>query len=303
MIDGMKRALLAIVLASGCTVIETVGDTEVDETTSSSSSTSGLLPTSAEPEGASSSTWSTTTTGSDDVSEDDGGCDFIGCEPSPDAPPSCDPMLQDCPRGYKCNIYINDGGTSYNAARCVPIVDDPDLPDEACTVEGSAVSGLDSCALGSVCAWVDFETGVGVCQPMCLGPDTNPSCADENRVCIVGGDAIPAFCFSRCDPLVQDCPEGLACYGYFEPVVCSASWSEPDAALLDACSTPSSCPAGTTCVGAENVGACPPDADACCASFCDLEAPDCPEPQTCRPYFTEPAPEGLESVGFCGASQ
>ncbi len=299
----MKRWPFLLLLVSGCTIIETFGDTEADGTTSdASSSTSGLLPTTAGHEDSTTSSGpassSSSSTSGEEPWSDNTGCGFLGCRPPMDFPPECDPMLQDCPRGEKCNIFANDGGNAWNAAWCVPIVPDPALPDEACTTEGL---GFDTCALGSVCAWIDADSGQGVCQPMCNGPDTSPSCDDPNRVCLIGGDAIPALCMSICDPLVQGCPTGLACYAAIgPPYTCGADWSEPDAAPLDPCRYANQCPVGSTCVGDETVGACPPEADRCCASFCDLAAPDCPSPLTCLPYATEPVPEGLESVGICG---
>lgn len=303
----MKRCLLPLLLATACTTIEYFDDADGTSTRGSeesSSTTTGLLPTGVGPPvtTSSSSTGSSggTSTG---VAADESGpdnCNFLGCEPYPDAPPQCDPMLQDCPRGQKCNIYSNDGGSAYNAARCVPLDDDPDLPDESCTFEDWPLSGLDSCAAGSVCAWVDVDTGLGVCQPMCEGRANAPGCADEDRVCRIGGDAIPAFCMKACSPLEDDCPAGLACYLQWQPYVCSGDFSEPDAAALDECDYANQCPAGTACAVADTVGVCPDGAERCCASFCDLQAPDCPTPLNCAPYFGEaPAPEGLESVGLC----
>ena len=42
--------------------------------------------------------------------------------------------------------------------------------------------------------------------------------------------------------------------------------------------------------------------DSCCSPWCNLEAPECPMPLECTPWFEEgTAPPGLEHIGVCAS--
>ena len=99
--------------------------------------------------------------GSDDVSfllEPDGGGDN-----------ECDPTAQDCPRGQKCTAWANDGGTFWNATRCVEVAGG-NVAGDSCMVEGNGVSGIDDCDVGHICLNTN-EENVGVCVAFCEGED------------------------------------------------------------------------------------------------------------------------------------
>ncbi len=75
---------------------------------------------------------STGTTGGDT-------CGFLcGTDEDATGVTPCDVFKQDCPEGEKCSAYADDGGTSWNASKCVPVNGDGQ-PGEPCTVEGSAL--------------------------------------------------------------------------------------------------------------------------------------------------------------------
>jgi hypothetical protein len=83
----------------------------------------------------------------------------MGVEPDGGSMHECDTFVQDCPPGEKCTVWASDGGSSWNATKCVAVVDDPSGPSEPCHVELSAVSGLDDCERGAPCWDVDPKTG------------------------------------------------------------------------------------------------------------------------------------------------
>lgn len=179
--------------SSPSTTSEPSGVTSTSTSTSTpasnSTSTSSLLDSSSGSTGAEGA-----------ASEDDGGCGFL-CDPDGGSRfLECDIWDQDCPRGEKCTPWVSDGGSSWNAMRCVPVAPDPDEPGEPCTKKGE----FDSCALGSICWDIDAKTGEGTCVSHCVGSDLDdPSC--------------PAM--TACTPFFED----GAAYPEFEHVgVCTA---------------------------------------------------------------------------------
>ncbi len=213
----------------------------------------------------------------------------------------CDPWLQDCPRGEKCAAWANDGGNVWNALNCAPVAPDPDGPGEACTVEGSPVSGIDSCDLGSMCFYVDAATNVGECVELCSGSEAEPSCADGS-VCSISNNGALNLCITSCDPLLQDCPDGQGCQPFGESFTC-LSTSEPPGGYGESCEFLATCEPGLFCIDAEQLPNC--ESAGCCTAFCSLDGDpsvECPEfPQTqCRPAYEEgSAPPGHESLGYC----
>ncbi len=220
-------------------------------------------------------------------------------DPDLSASDDCDLFVQDCPAGYKCMPWASDGGT-WNATRCSPVADNPAQVDEPCTVEGNAVSGLDDCELGSMCWDVDPETNEGVCVPMCIGDSANPSCDDPGRFCAISGDALLILCLPRCNPLVQDCPEGQACYPVQEELGCS--FYAGDEGFPGApCEFINACEPGTYCAHAYLVPGCE-GASGCCSPFCSLADPEppCLDGQTCVPFYAEVNEvPGFDDVGVC----
>jgi hypothetical protein len=242
-------------------------------------------------------------TGSEDGS---GGCQFI-CESTTDGPPpACDVWDQDCPEGEKCMPWANDGGNAWNSTICVPIGTEPGQPGDPCTVEGGGVSGYDSCDIASMCWDVIPETGEGVCIAFCQGSENNPVCDDPMTSCVIANDGVLVLCLPNCDPLLQDCPDGQACYVGDDAFVCVPDASGPDMGVYgDPCEFTNACDPGLLCVAAGAVPDC--DSAQCCSEFCDLAAADpdsaCQgqaDGQQCLGIFPDgQAPPGTEDFGFC----
>lgn len=200
--------------------------------------------------------------------------------------------------------WANDGGNSWNALRCVPVVSDPDGVGEACTVEGSGVSGIDSCDAHSMCFRVD-ENLEGECYPQCVGSENNPQCNQPDYSCSIGGEGVLTLCFPTCNPLLGDCEPGESCVPLDTSFTCAPDASGPDAgAAGDPCEFLNACNPGLLCFNTAAVGTCPPGSAGCCTPVCDVAADDCPNPQSCTPWF-EPgtAPFGQEDVGVCLESE
>ena len=232
------------------------------------------------------------------------GCTFLGCDDQPASTgDQCDVWSQDCPDGQKCTAWADDGGSSWNATKCSPVDPNPDLPGEPCTVKGSAVSGVDSCAKGTMCWDVDPDTNEGVCFPFCAGSLKEPICP-RGSVCHIHGDGPLILCEPFCDPLLQDCPGDHLCLpagGYWG---CVLDASGEEGQYGDPCEDANACDPGLLCLNPEYVPDC--NAGGCCSPFCDTdEANTCPGGgQVCVPFYDEgQAPKGLETIGFCGIPQ
>lgn len=240
---------------------------------------------------------------SDGSGTGEGGIGFINEPDGGSMEWECSLWDQNCPQGEKCNIYANDGGSSWNATKCVPIVDDPDEVGEPCTVEGSGVSGLDSCVLGSVCWDVDPETNTGTCISFCIGSETNPTCPDPSQLCS-GRDFM--LCLPLCCPLEQDCADGQGCYPINDEFTCAPDASGDAGAFGDGCEFLNVCDPGLFCANADTVPNCHGSLG-CCSEFCDLTNPNASAGclgasggQECVPWYQEgQAPPGFEHTGVC----
>ncbi len=219
----------------------------------------------------------------------------------------CDQWVQDCPDGEKCLPWANDGGSSWNATRCSEISDAPGQTGDECTVEGSGVSGLDSCDLGNMCYYVDPETNIGSCVALCFGSPEAPLC-DPGFACSISNNGVLTLCRAECDPLLQDC-DNAACLpaAGSNTFVCIVDASGESGATGDACEFLNACDPGNLCLPADNFGpGCDQGGASCCSEFCDVTDAD-PDAvctaagHTCQNYFEEgEAPPDVEHVGFCG---
>jgi hypothetical protein len=217
----------------------------------------------------------------------------------------CDQWSQDCPVGEKCMPWANDGGNSWNALRCTPLQANPGQIGDDCMVEGSGVTGLDNCDIGSMCYYVDPETAVGQCVGMCLGTPEAPQC-DPGFLCSISNNGVLTLCRAECDPLLQDC-DGSACLpaAGADGFVCIVDASGDAGAAGDACEFLNSCDPGLFCGDAAALPDCA--GSGCCTEFCDLTDP-MPDAAcslsaggaACTPWF-EPgsAPPDLDHVGAC----
>jgi hypothetical protein len=199
------------------------------------------------------------------------------CEPISDDPAlACDPSAQDCPPDEKCMPWANDGGSAWNALRCVPVVAAPRTVGETCAVVGSGVSGEDDCDLGLMCWDVDPRTNLGTCLALCGGCSDAPTCAPACTSCVVGNWGVLPLCMPTCDPVAQDCRDGTACGALPEgPTFCYPSVPERIGIAGDPCRYSNSCDPGFTCVEATAFPGCVGTVG-CCSPWCD-DAEDCSE--------------------------
>jgi hypothetical protein len=221
----------------------------------------------------------------------------------------CDMFAQDCPDGEKCMPWDNMGGNSWNATRCSPIADNPGQVGDECTVEGSGTSGIDDCDISTMCWDVDPKTNIGTCVAMCTGDEAAPICEDPDTSCVIVNEGAIVLCLPACDPLLQDCAEGLACYPIQDAWNCAPDASGELGVYGDPCEFLNVCDPGLMCLGAGAVPAgeaCEGSAG-CCSEICDITDPtgdaQCTGSaggQTCQPWYEEgAAPPGYEDVGAC----
>jgi hypothetical protein len=306
-------ALLSLLAMAACGPAVNAGDGD-DTTTGDASSTSSTSSTSPTTSGT--TTPGTTTTSSSTTGVDpDGSGSSSGCEPNEcgnecgwiECPSSdddggieCDAWEQDCAELEKCMPWANDGGKRWTSTRCSPLADPPHVLGEPCMVEGSAVSGIDDCALGMMCLWVDPLTNLGTCVANCGGTENDPSCDEPGTTCVIDFEGVLHVCLPLCDPLLQDCAHG-GCYPYGMPsegFACGAPLP-PLAADFEACGHDWDCQPGSLCPDADQPQACE-DGD-CCSPICDLTVPDaCADDRVCTPVSPRGKfPPDLEDVGYC----
>jgi hypothetical protein len=316
----MKRACLLLLTACGPTVPigegdDANGDDDSGTTTSTGSATASdtysTSPTTADP------TFHTTpvvdssevdvddgeiTEDDDDGNDDDAwivppdgsGC-FTSCV-------ECDVWAQDCMDGQKCMPWANDGGNAWNATRCSQVVDEAGGVGDPCTVEGSGVSGIDTCMLGAMCFGVDSLTNEGVCVGICGGSPANPECP-EGLACMQGFEGEVNLCLPACDPLAPTCAVDEVCAHSTMvdpedgPFVCQPVPPLEPQPYGAACEGGLAiCDAGLACVWAERIPSCV--GQRCCTLLGNAAVPpECPEMgQTCVP-FEDGATEG---PCYCG---
>ena len=231
-------------------------------------------------------------------------CSIFGCDTTGMIGTACDIWGQDCPDGEKCTAWANDGGSSWNDNKCVPVDPNPKQAGDVCTAQGSGVSGLDDCDKGSMC-WDTNKENIGYCIEFCMGSADAPFCSDPQALCQIANDGVLPICLPSCDPLLQDCPGvDYACLPLNDGFVCIPDGSGPDAgADGDPCEYANACDPGLFCATADFVPGC--KTAGCCSSFCDLGAPNtCPlkaQGAECQPFYEMGmAPPGKENLGVCG---
>jgi len=215
----------------------------------------------------------------------------------------CDVFAQECPEGEKCVAVITDGGGAWNAARCVPVLG-MGVAGDPCTAK-SVAEGLDSCAKGAMCWGVDMD-GHGTCVGLCEGSWEAHTCPDPHVSCTINQSGTLNLCLPVCEPLLQDCGPGEACYPiYDDEFACAPDASGDAGAANDPCAFINECAAGLLCGDPMFVGAgCAPGSSGCCTPFCGFPDGACPNPdQQCVQWF-DPAmlPEGDSwlGIGACG---
>ena len=202
----------------------------------------------------------------------------------------CDAYLQDCPEGQKCAPIIDDGGSAWNANKCVPVtgMDQPDEPGEPCHTDDIA-SGIDSCIEGAMCWNVDMD-GNGTCVAQCTGTPDAPSC-DPGKYgplpCTIANDGVLNLCIPDCNPLGDDCAANEMCATYNESFTCAPDASADEGQAFDDCAFINQCDTGLMCVQSGLAPECNPGSEGCCMPFCDTSlANTCPgQGQECLPFF------------------
>ncbi|MCA9651512.1 MAG: hypothetical protein H6712_30080 [Myxococcales bacterium] len=223
----------------------------------------------------------------------------------------CDMFAQDCMEGEKCVPWSELPDLMPDAIRCCPVAEPVAQAGDLCTLNGYLGSCIDNCAPGTMC--FDFDgDGEGVCQEMCSGTAENPTCTNApDDVCFIFWAGVP-FCFSKCDPLVQDCPDGKGCYPDAIAEGGTGFLCMPtigDQTLGEYCYLLSGCNPGMICATADLLPNCfgPAGDTGCCTDLCDItEVPDpCtnihPEME-CVPWYhqgAEPPSADLQNVGAC----
>ncbi len=253
-------------------------------------------------EGSSSDSGTSTGVEGSSSSSSSSGIGFI--DPSDTGPgEECDSYAQDCPEGEKCNPWANDGGSAWNALGCFPVDLNPGQIGDVCQVEGSGVSGVDTCDVGVMCWNVDAETNEGTCIGLCEGTPVMPTCADPSATCVIQNGGVLNLCLPGCDPLLQDCASGQACYPVDEGFVCVPDASGDDVGMQgDPCEFINACDPGLNCLDDEAYGPGCVGVSGCCSAFCDVNDidPCIIAGQECLPWYEEGmAPMGLEDVGVC----
>ena len=203
-------------------------------------------------------------------------------------PAPCSLVDQDCCPGEACKPWASDGSGVWNATRCSVVDDEPSALGEACTVEETAASGLDSCDAGLMCWHLGADALDGECVEFC-SDDEAGACSQTDHTCVIANDGALPLCLASCDPLMQDCGEGFGCYP-------SPAWDNFVCQRLDASYV--ACPEGGTQVADDALPDCTPG-EPCCATFCDLSAK-----APCGPG-TQCVALGVEAhddVGVCVAS-
>jgi hypothetical protein len=298
------RAYVAVLLCgltlAGCSISILPNESGTNTSTTGDGSGQGQSETGiVAPESTTSptSTGDPTSTGatSTTVAGDDTGGFIITPDGGGGSPSECDPYAQDCADGQKCTWWANNGGSVWNATKCVPIAEDPAQIDEPCVAVGGGVSGEDNCDKGLMCWDVDAE-GSGICIAFCLGSEREPTCP-PGYGCVAGRDL--ALCIDICDPLAQDCAGDDLCLPIDNTYLCVLDASGELGKLNDPCEYANACDKGLICLGPQAASECDQGATGCCQPMCHLNQPDCPGAgQICEPIY-EPQPPLFEHIGYC----
>ncbi len=232
---------------------------------------------------------------------------------------SCSVTMQDCPDGQKCMPYANDGGNSWNDAKCVDVASNPGQAGDDCTYEGNDdLSGLDNCDVGMLCWFLDMD-GTGECLEMCAG---EPATCSEGQTCDISNEGVLALCLQGCDPTAPVCDNpGDICFpGSEGGFICDFDASDDDGGYAGyPCEFINACKLGNFCEDAPAVPNCI-GTIGCCAPYCSLNDDD--PKQTCIdaygaamhdlgggeidcvPWYEEGNEiPGLEHVGACISPQ
>lgn len=265
-----------------------VPDGTGDPSTPSTPATTGAPAVTTGPDPTAPTTTTTTTEAGSDAGESCG--QFFTFDLSTGS--TCDVLAQDCACGQKCAPVGQE-------LHCVPLAADPVAPGEACVIDRLQ---RDDCDRRGTCVGPGFAD-FPACVPMC---DVNGAGCPDDRTCVPTPNDTAldyGLCLHACDPLMPTCSAGEECSlllpTWFADDTEFACLPEGDGhPQFSFCDLPTDCAPGLACVG-ETPEPCGPDvAFGCCTPYCDLDAPACPDPLVCLPWYDQ-APPGLEHVGAC----
>jgi hypothetical protein len=212
----------------------------------------------------------------------------------------CDPFAQDCPVGEKCVPASSDVDPDFDVDKCVPVLGDQPA-GEPCTY-GGYVESTDDCDESSFCYEVVEVAGelLGTCRSFCEGTSDTPVCPPGTHCPIMAEGSI-ILCIPTCDPLAQDCDEGLGCFwGPGSAFLCLVTTENIPTG--EPCGAVNDCAPGNLCTDATALPSCA--GAACCSQYCNLPDGDAgcvAQPGTvCTAFFEMgTAPAGYEHVGVC----
>lgn len=235
--------------------------------------------------------------------DDDGGtgCTFT----CPDPPPgpgggSCSLLEQDCSEDQKCMPWDPFGEGIWSATRCSWIADEPGEPGEPCIVEGNALTGIDSCDLGSVCWQVDPKTNDGICHALCAQVEGLLTCEDPAQSCAQLPGDVP-LCVHACDPVAPDCEpyQGCQLSGGDDTFICRPPPEVP-VPIGEVCDDPGVCAVGSLCAFGLGIDCGNEPGQGCCAEICEVGAGACSDPgAACVPWIPFDPPSSLAHIGVC----
>lgn len=284
---NLRFSLLCAALVGGCspTSNSTTDALTADSPSSSSSDASSDAPTS-----------SGTTTDGGTTAEPTGG--DIGM---------CDPWMQDCPGGYKCMAFAEEGEQAFTGTKCTPVVENPGKVGDPCKVEGGWWTGVDDCDYGLACWNINHDDNTGQCVALCTGTEDSYGCPGSDDICVFWVSGLAHVCLQGCDPLLQDCPDGQGCLPDWasngQRFVCLAEYSFDEGQEFDPCEFSNMCDPGLMCRSPESAIECDQSAGGCCIAFCDINDPQCTgEGAQCTSFYSdlgdEPPPT-FADVGIC----
>ncbi len=301
----LRTMVVGALLLTGCAKDSEENTTKATKTSddSDSNSDTGGGSTAVDPTNTTPPATSTPTSDGPDTGESGGSTgDFIIKPDGGGISNECDIWKQDCPEGQKCMPWAADGGSSWNATKCSPLNASPKQIGDECTAEGSGVSGLDDCDIGSMCWFLDAENK-GTCVEMCTGTPDAQMCSGD-KVCDESNEGVIIVCLDTCDPLAQSCPDEQICF--FDGVdtfICDFDASGEEGQYGDPCAFINVCDYGLFCANQAAVPDCA-SADGCCSEFCNVMEPNTctgAPMQECVPWYedgVEPPP-GQENIGAC----
>ncbi|MFY0536120.1 hypothetical protein [Nannocystis pusilla] len=187
--------------------------------------------------------------------------------PAPTPVTPCDMWNDTCPEGQKCHPYEQDGGW---AAGCMEVADPPVPIGGQCNLLWGDLK--DDCERGAMCFGLGIFAESKRCTPLATGSADAAVCADPcSQPFVYFG--LFGLCTPPCDPLGDDCPEGVVCIRLrTRRSSCARTRDRP--ATTKRVKTPTIAWRSTCVVNVvlPNCGS-----TRCCTPLCELNAPDpCP---------------------------